>query len=407
MRSADVQRGYERPPSFTDLLPWVEYIPEGRVFLLEDGVSVGALFELEPVGTEARTAAFMTQLRDAIQTALTEAIPEVDEAPWILQIYVQDEPSLTQFQREAAAYVEPRARDSVFTRHYQAAFAAHLARISRPGGLFEDAAVTGTHWRGQIRRVRAVLYRRLKVRGRLPPAIEVEASLNDVATKWIAALASAGIRARRGTGEDLYTWALPWFNPRPELTGGDQDKLLEVAPYPGDEDLPFGYDFAERLTLAMPRSDNTTATWWFDDLPHTVVTVQGLRRAPAIGHMTAERQSGDHVFALFDRLPEHTVMALTLTVRPQDLTRNHINQVKRSAVGDSAEAALTREDADAVEREMAQGNKLYPLSIAFYLRGENLKEVRSNINRLNAMLLPLANAWAPMASLALAAAPPV
>ena len=388
VRSSDVKRGYERPASFTDLLPWVEYIPESRAFLLEDGISVGALFELEPVGTEARTARFMTQLRDAIQTALSEAIPEVDDAPWILQVYVQDEPSLTPFQRQVAAYAQIGTRDSTFTQHYQATFAAHLARISRPGGLFEDGAVTGTRWRGQIRRVRAVLYRRLKVGGRVPPAIEIEASLNDVAIKWIAALASAGIRARRGTGEDLYNWLLPWFNPRPAVTGGDPDKLLEVAPYPGDEDLPFGYDFAERLTLSMPRSDNATATWWFDEVPHTVVTVQGLRRAPEIGHMTAERQSGDHVFALFDRLPEHTVMALTLTVRPQDLTRNHINQVKRAAVGDSAEAALTRADADAVEHAMAQGNKLYPLGIAFYVRGENLKDLRTNINRLNALLLP-------------------
>ena len=32
-----------------------------------------------------------------------------------------------------------------------------------------------------------------------------------------------------------------------------------------------------------------------------------------------EDVGGDHVFALFDRLPAHTIMALTLTVRPQDL----------------------------------------------------------------------------------------
>ena len=125
---------------------------------------------------------------------------------------MQDEPSLSQFQRQAAAYAQHGARGTAFTRHFQQAFAQHLARISRPGGLFEDAAVTGSRWRGQIRRVRALLYRRLRPRGRIPPAIEVEAALNDVATKWTAALASAGIRARRGTGEDLYRWLLPWFN---------------------------------------------------------------------------------------------------------------------------------------------------------------------------------------------------
>jgi conjugative transfer ATPase len=383
-----VQRLYERPPSFTDLLPWMEYDPDSRTFLLEDAISVGALFELTPAGTEARTPAFMAQLRDAIQTALTDAIPEEDEAPWILQVYVQDEPSLEDFQQTLADYAQPNARDTAYTRHFQQTMAEHLGRITQPGGLFEDTAVTGTRWRGQVRRVRATLYRRLKPHGRLPSAIEVEEALNDVATKWVASLASAGIHARRGTGKDLYEWMLKWFNPRPEVAGGDPDRLLEIAPYPGDEDLPFGHDLAERLTLTMPRSDNVTATWWFDDLPHTVVTIQGLRRAPEIGHMTAERQAGDHVFTLFDRLPEHTIMVLTLTATPQDVTRNHIAQVKRAAVGDSAEAELTREDAEVVEREMARSNKLYPLSMAFYVRGDDLKALRANVNQLNALLLP-------------------
>ena len=388
LTTAAVRRQYDRPASFTDLLPWVEYDPDSRTFLLEDGVSVGALFEITPAGTEARTPKFMLQLRDAIQTALTDAIPEEDEAPWILQVYVQDEPSLKEFQGEVASYVQPSASDSAFTRQYMDTFSKHLEQISRPGGLFEDTAVTGTHWRGQVRRVRATLYRRLKVRGKTPSAVEVEEAMNDVATKWIASLASAGIRVRRGTGRDLYEWLLKWFNPKPTLTEGDPDKLLEIAPYPSDDELPFGYDLAERFTLSMPRSDNETATWWFDGLPHTVVTVQGLRRTPEVGHITAERPAGDHVFSLFDRLPEHTVMVLTMTVKPQDFTRNHIAQVKRAAVGDSAEAALTREDAEVVEREMAQGNKLYPVNIAFYLRGDNPKALRANVNQLNALLLP-------------------
>jgi conjugative transfer ATPase len=303
-------------------------------------------------------------------------------------VYVQDEPSLQGFQRKIANYAQPSAQDTPYTRHFQQIMSDHLTQITRPGGLFEDTAVTGTRWRGQIRRVRATLYRRLKPHGRLPSAVEVEEALNDVATKWIASLASAGIQARRGTGRDLYDWLLKWFNPKPEIAGGDPDQLLEIAPYPGDEDLPIGHDFAEKLTLTLPRSDNASATWWFDNLPHTLITIQGLRRAPEVGHMTAERQAGDHVFSLFDRFPEHTVMVMTLTVRPQDFTRNHIAQVKRAAVGDSAEAELTREDADVVEREMARGNKLYPLSIALYVRGDDLKSLRANVNQLNALLLP-------------------
>ena len=139
-----VKQLYDRPSSFTDLLPWMEYNPASRTFLLEDGISVGALFEITPVGTEARTPEFMTQLRDAIQTALTDAIPEEDESPWILQVYIQDEPSLQGFQKEVANYAQPSARDSAYTQHFQQTMREHLAQITRPGGLFEDTAVTGT-----------------------------------------------------------------------------------------------------------------------------------------------------------------------------------------------------------------------------------------------------------------------
>jgi conjugative transfer ATPase len=383
-----VRRLYERPPSFTDFLPWVEYLPESQAFLLEDGVSLGALFELTPVGTEARTGRFMTELRDAMQAAITEAVPELDEDPWVLQFYVQDEPSLFELARAVEAYVSPAIRNSDYTRHYLALLRAHCARISRPGGLFEDTTLTGTTWRGQIRRVRAALYRRLSNQGRERDAISVEAELSDVATKFIAALAAAGVRCRRCGGEDLYSWLLPWFNPQPAGAGNTLEDVLAHAPYPGDEALPFGADLGEALTLSMPRSDNSTAIWWFDELPHTVVTVQGLRRAPDIGHMTAERPAGDLVFSLFDRLPEQTIMVLTLTLKPQDRIRNHIALVKRAAVGDSAEAKLTREDATAVEREMAAGNKLYPLSMAFYLRAQNPRALQTHINQLNALLLP-------------------
>ena len=379
---------YDRPGSFTDLLPWMEYNPASRSFLLEDGVSVGAMFELTPVGTEARTTAFMTQLRDAIQTGLTDAIPEDDGAPWVVQVYVQDEPSLQDLSAALAAYAKSNKAGSEYTGVFQDMMAEHLARITRPGGLFEDTAVTGTRWQGQIRRVRATLYRRIPAGGRTPSAVEIEEALNDVATKWVASLASAGIRVRRATGADFYAWLLKWFNPKPDVASGDPDKLLALAPYPGDDGLPFGHDLAECLTLSMPRSDNDSATWWFDGLPHTIVSVQGLRRAPTIGHMTAEREAGDHVYSLFDRFPPDTVMVMTLTVKPQDVTRNHIAQVKRAAVGDSAEADLTREAAEAVEREMAQGNKLYPLNIAFYVRGDDLKNLRANVNQLNALLLP-------------------
>ena len=56
--AADEQALYDVAPSFVALLPWVEYLPDSQCMLLEDGVSVAAFFELTPLGTEGREAAW-------------------------------------------------------------------------------------------------------------------------------------------------------------------------------------------------------------------------------------------------------------------------------------------------------------------------------------------------------------
>ena len=194
---------YEEPRSFTDLLPWVEYSPGSRSFLLEDGISVGALFRLEPVGTEARSPEFMAELRDSLQVALNDAIPEEDADPWVMQIYVQDESRLEPFADSLKHYPDRRLQGSGFTQHHAALMRDHLARISRPGGLFTDKAVTGTAWRGKRRIVRATLYRRQSTANRGTALRHSEDELNDVAARWTEALAAAGVRAQSGTGEEL------------------------------------------------------------------------------------------------------------------------------------------------------------------------------------------------------------
>jgi conjugative transfer ATPase len=380
---------YRRPGSFTDLLPWVEYNPGTRAFLLDDGFSVGALFELRPVSCEARPEGFLVTLREQLQGVITEAIPEEDDSPWILQLYVQDEPALTGLDRPLRGYAGQRAGDQPFTRHYLDLLHAHLQQITRPGGLFIDEAVTGASWRGKTRRVRAVLYRRLP-RGsgyRALDGLYPTEALDEVCYKLTTALDEVGVLAQRGGGRELYEWLVPWFNPAPALAEGDPLRLLTLAPYPGDEDLPFGRDLAESFTFSMPRTDLKTHTWWFDGLPHGIVSIQALRLAPRIGHFTAEQRAGEHLFALFDRFPEHSIVAMTLTITPQDRISHHIHQIRQAAGGGGAEARLTREDAQAADLAMAQGNKIYPLSLAVYLRGSDWGDLRRKTNQAHALLI--------------------
>lgn len=384
-----IKQMYAQTRSFTRLLPWLEYDPGQQCFLLDDGISVGALFMIDPIASEGRTEAFMQELRDKLQTVLT-SLPEEHLSPWIVQFYLQDEPGLQAMTTTLGDYVQERARHSVLTDAYLAALREHFKAISQAGGLFKDRTVTGSAWRGQDRKIRMTLYRR---RPKLPkgqsgllqtPVQE----LADVAAKLTASLNAAGVAIKRCGGKDFYEWLLPWFNPAPIANSTTEaHQPLAVAPYPGDEQLPFGFDFSEMLVLGTPQSDQQSGTWWFDGLPHKVVTIQSLRRVPAIGLLSAERVVGDHIFTTFDRVPENTLMVITLVVRAQDEVRHHLANIQHAAVGDNPEAKLAGHDAEAAQMEMAKGNKLFPVQLAFFLRGQHQEDLQQKINALNSLLL--------------------
>ena len=96
---------------------------------------------------------------------------------------------------------------------------------------------------------------------------------------------------------------------------------------------------------------------------------------------------GDHAYALFDRLPEGTLMALTVVVIPQDRLENRINVIQSRAVGEGIEARQTREDAETVKDYLVSEHKLYRMHLAFYASGSTLEELRSKTNRLCSVLL--------------------
>lgn len=79
-----------RPPSFTELLPWRDFEPEAQVFVLNDGLSVGALFELTPSPTEAQPVEILEDCRRKVQGAL-QGLPESDTAEWLIQFFLNDD----------------------------------------------------------------------------------------------------------------------------------------------------------------------------------------------------------------------------------------------------------------------------------------------------------------------------
>jgi conjugative transfer ATPase len=388
----EVKKLYARPPSFTNQLPWLEFDPGHQVVLLADGHSIGVAFELRPASTEARPEAWLLSLRDKIQAALSSAIPEHDD-PWILQLYVQDDTRIDRLVGEIAGYARPEAKDTAFSQSWFDTLSGHLAEISRPGGLFVDNLVIGSPWQGKHRKVRGTLYRprplNLMGQGGQARMDEIVQESRDIYDRFSAGMESAGIPVKRLSGKALHDWLFKWFNPKPETTGGDALALLDLSPFPDDsaDDRPYGWDLSEQLMTTPPHADPGQGIWWFDGLPHRVIVLQALKRPPAAGVMTHERASGDKIFALFDRMPEHTVLALTITVKPQDVVRSQLLDIGRGAYGDYADAQLAAADAREAQLAVARGNALYPMQMAFFVRGDDESDLKTKTNHINALLL--------------------
>lgn len=395
--TADVRRLYSASPSFVDLLPWVDYLPEEQAMLLEDGVSRAAFYELTPLGTEGRDPEWLRKARDALENALQDSLDELETSPWVVQLYAQDETRWDDYLQRLHDYIQPTAKGTAFTEHYLTLMKQHLEAISKPGGLFEDTKVSQLPWRGQQRRVRLVVYRRTKgvetdVRGQAPgPYLKI------ICDRLVGGLENAGIKTQRMDGHAIRHWLIRWFNPRPDHLGpsdADIRRFYELvckpAPAMEDGELPLasGTDFSQNLCYREPLSDTENGLWYFDGLPHRVVMLDRLRSAPKTGHLTGEtRKGGDALNALFDKMPEDTILCITLVITPQDTLEGHLEQLSRKAIGDTQASLLTREDVETARKLLGRHHKLYKGSVAFFLRGTDQEQLQKRSLQLSTALL--------------------
>lgn len=393
---AEEQALYDVAPSFVDRLPWTEYLEESQCLLFDDGRSVTACFELYPIGTEGRDAAWLEQARDGIENALQDSFDELEEQPWVVQLYVQDEASFEDYLQSLRAYLHPRARDNTFTAFYLRLIEHHLRAVAKPGGLFRDSAVTRLPWRGQTRRVRMVVYRR-SVESAARRGFSPEEALNGACDRLVRGLSNGGIRAQRLGGRDIHAWLVRWFNPHPTHLGDSPETIERFYALTARPDtahaadalpLASGRDFAQTLFFHTPRSDASCGVWYFDGEPHRVVVLDRLRTPPGIGHITGEtRAGGDAVNALFDQMPEGTVMCITMVATPQDALEAHLNFLARKSVGDTLASEQARKDVQEARSLIGSAHKLYRGAVAFYVRGRELLELDEKSRQLANVLL--------------------
>ncbi|HIE4390971.1 TPA: conjugative transfer ATPase [Serratia liquefaciens] len=374
MTVKDEQQVYHANPSIVDYLPWAEFLDREQCILLDDGVSVGAVFDITPVATEGRTDDRLEQMRDTVEDALQDSFDEHDENPWIAQFFCQDENNVEAYIDRLRNYVKPHAQGSAFTEDWLKETERHMRGIARPEGLFKDTLITDQPWRGQQRRTRMVVYRWIG-KGNHDPMPPI-AMLNQTCERVTGALAGAGVACVRQNGAQVHDWLLRHFNPNPEWV--EKETLYRDAAYFDSRDtqegaMPVQNDFAETLLFTPPVSDPDQGVWWFDNQAHCAIPVEKLRRPPEPGTITGEMKRGEKkINALMDLFPEGTMLCMTIVVQPQDTLENDFNKLSKNAVGENTESGRVRQDVAQVKEYLGNRHKLYRAGITFLLRAGDL-----------------------------------
>ncbi|MBP2834725.1 conjugative transfer ATPase [Dickeya parazeae] len=387
MTVLDEERLNHANPSIIDFLPWVEYLDREQCLLLDDGISVGAVFELTPVATEGRTDDRLEQIRDTVEDAIQDSFDEYDENPWVIQFYCQDEDNVDVYIDRLRSYVKPHAQGSAFTEDWLQETERHLRGIARPDGLFHDTLITGQPWRGQQRRTRMVVYRWIGNNRDPMPPVEM---LNQVCERVTSALSGAGVVCVRQNGHQVHDWLLRHFNPAPDWV--DKQVLYRQAAYFDSRDTPDGMmpvmnDFAETLWFNPPQSDAKNGVWWFDNQAHCALPVEKLRKPPEPGAVTGEKVRGEKINALMDLFPEGTIFCMTIVVQPQDKLEADFNSLSKNAVGENTESGRVRQDVRTVKEYLGNRHKLYRAGLTFLLRADDLKTLNHKRVELTTVLL--------------------
>lgn len=375
---ADIDKMYAVRRSFTDRLPWIEYLTDDQCFLLNDEKSVAAVYDIFPTNAEGVMLSELARIRDNFKSFLNEVFPQHEKNPWVVEFYQSDVLSLSFFAQTIRDYAKKVGQENVLTKEYLPVMEQHLKDVCKEGGLFHDDTVTGVNWRGAIRTYRMVFYRKYGANGTPPRGRTPIQELNDIRQKVESSLAQSGVKCFRVDGKNFYEWLFRWFNPRPETTGGDTDKLLEQLPYESNDDLPYGHDFAESLLHRPPSSDMDKGCWYFDGIPHKIITVQNLRRRPKIGALSAPKENGKNISALFDRMPEGTVMSMKVIITPSDVVEKRVDKIEDKAKGDSAKINRIKQEVAETKVRLANDNPMYPVELCFYIRGDDEELLRQN-----------------------------
>lgn len=376
VKKTDIERSYKCLPSLTNHLPWRDFNDKYKCILLEDNESLGICFKIKPIPCEARPEAMLNEMAKSISEAIKNSIPCEKGNPWIIQLYVNKDSNLASTFKDIEHYFHQKGHYSKLTEDFLFILRDHFEYVTRPNGIFHDSLVTNMNFRGGILNVYAVIYRRKKISNKKNSSRRSHLEeIVRISRKFVDQIRSCGIKVHRLSRSEFYIWMTKWFNPKKKYSSTYSEGQKQ-----------FDSDLTEDLFFHAPKSFDEG--WLFDDMPHKVMTIQNMTMSPAIGHLSAERQraTDDKVFNLIDQLPEGSIFVINIVMQAPSEVELHLKAIQSSAVGNHAQALKVKEELGIAEKSIANGNPLFPVVMAVYLRGESMDDLHNKESQTGVLL---------------------
>lgn len=381
---ADIEKQYKQHPSFSNHLPWQEWSDNLNMMLLEDCFSVGSAIEIRDIGCEGITESVIKDLYEKITQTFSNALPLHQQDPWVMQIFVQDDITLLPLYKKLESYISERnGLDNDLTQEFLKVQKEHFELMCREEGMFYDPN-NNMAFKGRVRRIRIVLYRRYSEPNRKKD-INVIKEHKEVLALFTSKLRQIGISVRVMQGEHMYEWFVRWFNPKPKLTNGSVDDLLEKYPYLNTK-KPAGWQFDKDVFFNSIES--TDKHWIFDDLLHTIILFKDLTGEIDVGVISRERSIGAKAakYSLLDKLPIGSIYTIQLVFESRSAIENHLDSIEKAAIGKGQIINRTRDNCNAARDEMDKAHILIRSTEGIYLYANNEDELRKHETNISALM---------------------
>jgi conjugative transfer ATPase len=375
--------------SFTDLIN-ARFDLDGQFVLMNDMNTVGAVFELTPVVTDARSPEYMQDVLNNITGILKDSIPRDAQSPWLLQITMQDEGSMKHFKEKLSSYPVAEAHDKPFTREWIRVLHEHMDDVADPNGLFVDKMVSGGIWYARFRKIRVFLWRTKPQAKR-----DFGTPIGEVIDQMIGRFKAAGITIEQKPTSELYEWLSRFFVPAgKDYIGMDINDYLDLHPYHNDErlrvlsmleDSGAGDLVRSSLQGTRPYSDDS-GNWYFCGKPTRFITIQEATQEPKIGHISAELQSGDHRYALWDQMPPGAIWSQTIIFEAEDVITEDLDKLEGNVIGDDEKSKQIKENIQQARVEIARGNCIFKSFMGVYTQADTPKELERVSRNVSVLL---------------------